>query len=125
MKMNARRRAIKFHAKKEGGIPHILDVEFLLVHLGAKEERVLSHDDQIVNVGEDPQRRGLRAPEHAWIRDGNGETNGFEERTQSSIPGERGLLEAIDGLLELQNNVLPRAVARRRKHKDFLLQITS
>jgi hypothetical protein len=95
------------------------------LHLRSEEKRVPSHNDEIINVGEDPEWRKLKTPEHTWISNGNREANGLKKGTKTTVPSQRGLLEAVDSLLELENKVFTGAIAGRRQHEYFLLQVAS
>jgi hypothetical protein len=121
---NTRVDAIKLHAKKKRGVPHVFDLE-LLLHLRPEEEWIAANDNEIIDVGENPKRRGLLAPEDTGVSDRRGEANGGEEGIQAMVPSQQGLFEAVDGFDQSKNYLLVGEIAGRRKHQNFLFKVAS
>jgi hypothetical protein len=71
---NAGGEPIKLHAKKKGRITHVFNLEFGL-HLSTEEEGILPNQDEIVDMGEDPERSWKTTPEHARIGDRGGKSD--------------------------------------------------
>jgi hypothetical protein len=93
---------IKLHAEKKGRITHVFNLEFGL-HLSTEEEWILPNQDEVVYMGEDPERSWKTTPEHARIGDRGGKSDRGEKQAETTVPGKGSLFEAIDGFDESKN----------------------
>jgi hypothetical protein len=95
----------------------------LFLHLRAEAKGVFTNNDQIVDVGKDPEGTWIHPPENSWISYRHGESNRYKEITELPVPSEQRLLQAVDCFAELEDNVLVGEIARGWKHQYFFLKV--
>jgi hypothetical protein len=92
-------------------------------HITAEAKGVFTDNDQIVNVGKDPEETRIHSPENTWISYRHGESNGYKESTESPVPSKQSLLQAVDCFAELEEDILVGEITWGWKHQDFFLKV--
>lgn len=79
-----------------------------------KNKRVSAYNHKVVDVNKNPSRYISPTVKDTWIGYGRRKASSLKKYTKSIVPCQSRLLQAVNGLMKLEDNIGPIKITQRR-----------